>query len=436
MTQKLNTKVGRRKFVKSISALATISVMPRYVLGGNGYIPPSDKINFGVIGTGKQAMGLANRFAKIEEATVLAGSDIDPRKLARFKTTMEEFYRQQKSQKVECHTYAHFEELLERSDIDAVIVATPDHWHASPTIMAAKAGKDIFCEKPLSHTISEGREMVKAVRKNDRILQTGSMQRSWKNFRDACELVRNGHIGKIEKVIVSVGDPAVPCDLPAMAAPEGLDWDRWIGSAAMRPYHTEICPPLEDNSWAMWRKYEEFGGGILADWGAHMFDIAQWGLGMDNTGPVSIIPPTVNATRGCKFMYANGVEMVHDDFGRGWAVRFIGSNGSIDISREVFETSDPEIMKSIGSGAVKLYKSDNHYLDTIKAIKERAKPVCDVEIGHRSATICHLGNIAYKLKRPLEWDPKREKFKGDKEANKMISKDYRKPYTLKAKSFA
>ena len=167
--------------------------------------------------------------------------------------------------------------MLDQEDIDAVIIATPDHWHANPTIMAARKGKDIFCEKPLSHTIQEGREMAKAVEKYDRILQTGSMQRSWKNFRDACDLVRNGYIGDINKVLVNVGDPAIPCDLPAMAAPEGLNWDRWIGGANMRPYHPRICPPLEDNNWAMWRDYQEFGGGILADWGAHMFDIAQWG---------------------------------------------------------------------------------------------------------------------------------------------------------------
>ncbi|MCK4699413.1 MAG: gfo/Idh/MocA family oxidoreductase, partial [Bacteroidales bacterium] len=182
----------------------------------------------------------------------------------------------------------------------------------------------------------------------------------------------------------------------------------------------------------MWRNYREYGGGILSDWGTHMFDIAQWGLGMDNSGPVKLIPPAKkNAVRGLKFIYQNGVEMFHEDFKRGWAVRFIGSEGTLDISRSFLESKPENIVyKRIGDNDTKLYRSSNHYSDWTQAIRNRTKPICDVEIGHRSASVCNLANIAYRLRRSLDWDPEKEEFKNDPEANKLRSKEYREPYTL------
>lgn len=432
---KMNNKTDRRDFIKKTMFTAgALTIVPRHVLGGAGFTAPSDKINFGYIGTGKQIRTLLDNFITLPDVKVVAASDVDTKKLARFKGWVESHYSEDSLQKKYkgCHTYGDYRELLGRKDIDAVVVATPDHWHAIQSIDALNAGKDVYCEKPLAHTIEEGRAMVNATRNNGRVLQTGSMQRSWRDFRKACELVRNGYIGDISKVLVNVGGPGLFCDLPALPQPEYLDWNSWVGPAVWRPYNAVLSPPIEDDGWPMWRNYMAYGGGILADWGAHMFDIAQWGLGMDDTGPVRIIPPAERLARwGVTFVYANGVEMVHEDFGRGYAVRFIGSKGTLDVSRS-FLDSNPEniVTASLGASDVRLYRSDNHYKDFTDAIRSRTQPVADVEIGHRSATICSLGNIAYHLARPLEWDPEMEQFKDDAIANRLRSKAYREGYKL------
>lgn len=431
----MNNATNRRVFIKkTIITTGALTVLPRHVLGGPGFTVPSDKINFGYIGTGKQVKGLLNRFIKLPDVKVVAAADVDAKKLARFKGWVEGYYSENplKKRYKGCDTYSDYRELLDRKDIDAVVVATPDHWHAIQSIDALNAGMDVYCEKPLAHTIEEGRAMVNATRRNERVLQTGSMQRSWNDFRKACELVRGGYLGEITKVLVNVGAPGKFCDLPAQPQPDYLDWNAWVGPAVWRPYNAVLSPPIEDNGWPMWRDYMAYGGGLFADWGAHMFDIAQWGLGMDDTGPVRIIPPSKRMGRwGVTFIYDNGVEMVHEDFGRGYAVRFIGSEGTLDVSRS-FLDSNPEnlVNAEIGEGNERLYHSDNHYADFISAIRNRTKPVADVEIGHRSATVCSLGNIAYQLARPLEWDPVMELFKDDAVANRLRSKAYREGYSL------
>ena len=429
------SSLSRRSFLKQTAlTVGAITIVPRFVLGGNGFVPPSEKINIGIIGVGKQARGLTRRFSEISQVQILANSDVDATKCKKHKAQVEGIYADAKKLPSYngCDTYEDYQELLARNDVDAVIVATPDHQHIGPTIHAMEAGKDVFCEKPLSHTIQEGRLMEKAARKYGRILQTGSMQRSWENFRHACELVRNGYVGKISKVLVNVGDPAIPYREKGQAVPAGMNWDRWIGPAPMLPYNEILAPALDAKYWAKWRDYEEFGGGIIADWGAHMFDIAQWGLGMDHTGPVDLIPPTDrSAKRGLKMIYANGIEMVHEDFERGWAVRFIGSEGSLDISRSFLDSKPDSIVTAkIKNGETRLYKSENHYQDWLDAIKNRTEPICPAEIGHRSASVCHLANIAYKLGRPLKWNPEKEKFIGDGQANKLRKKKYRKPYKV------
>ena len=425
---------SRRKFIKrSISAIATVTIVPRYVLGGTGFTAPNDKINLGFIGTGKQGLGLGKRFMELDDIQIIAGSDVDQLKLDRFQKVAEAFYAKKsgKSKYKGCAVHEAYDQVLSMSGLDAVVVATPDHWHAQPVIEAARAGKDIFCEKPLSHTIKEGRAMVDAVRKNNRILQTGSMQRSRDDFRKACELVRNGYIGEIKNIKVSVGDPAVDCDLPEAPLPKEVNWDKWLGPAPYRAYNPIICPPISHDGWAMWRKFKEYGGGIFSDWGAHMFDIVQWAIGMDNSGPVEITPPDGKDVPYLTYRYANGITMTHEDFGRGHAVMFEGSEGTIEISRGFFE-SDPKnlVKKKLKSGDVHLYKSENHYKDWIQSIRSRKAPICDVETGHRTATICHLGNIAYQLKRPLQWDPEKEKFINDSKANKLRTKKMRKPYKV------
>ena len=383
----------RRQFLRQATAVGvTFSIIPRHVLG-RGFTAPSDQVTLGFIGLGKQTRGLANRFLSTTTAQIVAGCDVITQKQDYFKNWVSAKYAEHREQKKfeGIKTYVDYQELLNRSDIDAVVVATPDHWHAIPSIEAMKAGKDVYCEKPLAHTVKEGRLMVNAARKYDRILQTGSMQRSRETFRKACELVRNGYVGKISKVLANVGDPAIAMNLSAEELPKGVDWDRWCGPGPVVPYHHSLAPvDVEAKFWPKWRDYKEFGGGILCDWGAHMFDIAQWGLGMDETGPVSFIPPAdKSAKRGLRMIYANGIEMVHEDFGRGWGVRFIGSEGTLDISRQYLDSKPDNIVTAtIKDGDTHLYKSENHYLDWLDAIKTRKKPICDVETGHRSASVC------------------------------------------------
>ncbi|QEC51385.1 putative dehydrogenase [Anseongella ginsenosidimutans] len=421
----------RRKFLQSSFASATLfTIVPRQVLG-KGFTAPSDQVTLGVIGTGKQSHGLTGQFIKLDGCRVVAACDVYKGKLDRFVKEVNGRYAEKlgKSSYNATLGFDNYRELLEK--IDAVIIATPDHWHAIPAIEAMEAGKDVYCEKPLSHTVEEGRAMVSAARKHQRILQTGSMQRSRESFRHACELVQNGYIGEVKTVKVNVGDPAVSCDLPAEASPRGLDWNAWLGPAPQRPFNSVMAPPLSFDGFPNWRLYGEYGGGILSDWGAHMFDIAQWALGMDNSGPVELIPPPDReAKRGMQFRYENGVIMTHEDFGRGFAVEFNGTEGQLQVSREFLETNPASIASQvIKSGEKRLYKSDNHYLDWLNCIKSRELPVCDVETGHRSATVCHLANIAYQLGISLEWDPVKERFK-DSKANKLLGKKYRKPYHI------
>ena len=428
----MNQHLSRRRFIRqSAAAAAAITIFPSHLIGCKG-VKPSDKIRLGFIGTGKLMSVLFRSFAELDDVIIVAGCDIDSKKLERFKNLVKQFYAElEEPLDIEIDTYHKYEELLARDDIDAVIIGTPDHWHAIPSIAAMKAGKDVYCEKPLAHTVFEGRAMVKTAKEYGRVLQTGSMQRSWEDFRKACELVINGYVGDISKVIVNVGDPAKACDLPGEPEPDYLDWDRWVGPAQMRPYSPVLAPPIENTEWPMWRDYREFGGGILADWGAHMFDIAQWALGMDNSGPVKLIPPEdPEAVRGLQMFYENGIELVHEDFERGWAVRFIGYEGSLDVSRGFLDSKPETIaLNEIKETDKHLYFSDNHYANWINCIRSRENPVADVETGHRSASVCNIANIAYQLGRPLDWDPVNEVF-NDEEADKLLTRDYREPFTL------
>jgi len=269
------------------------------------------------------------------------------------------------------------------------------------------------------------------VKRNNIILQTGSMQRSYANFRLACELVRNGYIGDIKEVLVSVGSAGVDCYLLSQEVPIALNWDSWLGPALYRPFNAELSPPVEKDIFPNWRNYKEFGGGSLSDWGAHMIDIAQWALDMDKTGPVKFSPPDGKDNPHLTMEYGNGIIMKHADFGRGYGVRFIGSKGSLDISREYFDSKPDNIAKTLPQANEKrLYESKDHQQDWLNAIKNGSAPICDVETGHRSSSVCCIANIAYWLKRPLKWDPVEEKFKKDKEANRLLNAPLRGPWTL------
>lgn len=417
----------RREFIaKGIVSSLAFTIVPRVVLGGNGFLAPSDRINLGFIGVGKQSYTLMNGLNRCKEIASLAACDVDRNKLAAFIAATTKKQTELSKAQTDLKAYQHYRELLNRKDIDAVVIATPDHWHAQIAVDAAKAGKDIYCEKPLALTIAEGRAMVDATRKYKRVFQTGSMQRSSYNFRQAAELVLNGYIGKIKEINVSVGEPVKQCDLPSMPAPDYLDWDMWVGPSPYRGYNPILSPPLEDDKWAWWRGYRDFGGGYITDWGAHMFDIVQWALGMDESGPVRFYPPKQpNSTTGLSFSYANGVKVNHVQWGVHNAIQFIGEKGTIEVSRE-FIRSNPENLANLKLTAAdrRLYYSDNHYQDWIDAIKKRSKPICDVEVGHRTSSVCNAINIAYELQKDLKWNPQKEQFDNEY-ANLMRSRPYR-----------
>ncbi|MDX3914978.1 MULTISPECIES: Gfo/Idh/MocA family protein [Olivibacter] len=415
----------RKDFIKNtLIGAVGITILPRHVLGGQGFLAPSDRINLGYIGTGKQNSYLLKAIAKCPETMVLAASDVDKQKLQRF--VQAAIVENKKKAAAEVAAYRQYRELLDRKDIDAVVIASPDHWHAQMVVDAAKAGKDIYCEKPLSLTIAEGRAMVDAVGKYKRVFQTGSMQRSQQYFRDAVNLVRNGYIGEIKEINVSIGGPVRACDLPTLPTPDYLDWDNWIGPSLYRGYHPTLSPPLGDESWAGWRNYHGFGGGYVTDWGAHMFDIVQWALDMDRSGPVEFVPPQQPlAQEGLYFKYANGIQVNHKRWIEGNAIQFVGTNGTIEVARE-FLRSKPEPLAKITLKASdkKVYHSENHYQDWINAVKARKQPIVDVETGHRTATVCNAVNIAYELQKSLQWDPKKEIF-DNVYANGMLSRPYR-----------
>jgi predicted dehydrogenase len=424
---KASKQSGRRQFLKRVAALSTLAIVPRYVLGGVGYTAPGDLITLGFIGAGRQAHGLKNSFLNTGEVQILAASEVYEPKTQSFVDQVSKYYAEKASQQTysPIKVFKDFRELLGMTEVDAVVIATPDHWHGVQAIKSAEAGKDIYCEKPLSLTIKEGRAMVEAARRNDRVFQTGSMQRSWPEFRQAVELIRNGYIGEIKTIKVSVGGPPVSYNLPEESLPPGLDWQGWLGPNSPVHYNQEIAPPLGAAYWAKWRNFKEFGGGGMTDWGAHMFDIVQWALDMDHSGPVQIIPPDGNEHKFLTYIYGNGITMTHENFGWNNAVRFIGTTGEIDIQRRKLETRPDPALKDrvIGATEKRVYFSDNHYKDFLNAIRTRKNPICDVEVGHRTASVCTLGNIAYELERPLKWDPRREKFRKDKEATAMLGRD-------------
>ncbi len=425
----------RRNFIRSGAlAIAGFTIMPRHILGGTNFVAPSDQINLGIIGCGAQGRWtLAPEFAR--RANLIAACDCESRQLNAMQAIVEKETQKAKGQVYKgFKQYADYHELLSRSDIDGVIIATPDHWHAVLTIEACRAGKDVYVEKPMSHSIEEGRAMANAVAKYNRVLQVGNMQRSWRNFRHACELVRNGYIGEIKEVRVSVGPPPVKYDLPAQPVPKTLNWDMWIGPAPMNDYNEELAPPMERSVFPNWRNYREYGGGMVCDWGAHMFDIAQWALGMDDSGPVEFTPPDKSELRPLTMRYANGTIMTHERSVRkadGNAVRFIGSDGVIDISRSFLDTIPAKLQDEvIGDDKIKLYKSDDHYNDFLTAMKTRKQPLSTVEIGHRTASLCHIVNLCYEFDRKLIWSPEKEEFFFDDEANKRRGNPMREPYSL------
>jgi len=439
---KISKNLTRRTFLKTTAAAATAApfILPSRIWAAE--TKPNDRLTLGFVGMGTQNRGLLGGFLTFKETQVLAVCDVDTTRRESAKGTVNKFYtdRNQTDYKG-CATYGDFRELIGRKDIDAVVIATPDHWHAFISIAAANASKDIYCEKPLCQSIHEARAMVNAVRKNKRVFQTGSMQRSSREFRTACELVRNGVIGKIKTVEVMVGGPGVPCNLPIETVEPGLDWNMWLGPAPQRGYHSELSPRGVHKHFPNWRNYREYGGGMVTDWGAHHFDIAQWGMGMDESGPVEVLPAAgPKATHGVRYTYANGTEVIHKD---GNGIWFYGADGKIYVNRGKFEfwkgsekkagtaqECDAVAKEFLGDAKVRLYKSSDHRSDWLACIRSREKPICDVEVGARTVTACHLVNLAYYHGQKLKWDPKTEQFTGGTGNKAWLNVPHRDPWNV------
>jgi len=428
--------INRRQFLKSASGAAATAIGLPYIVPSSllaADSAPSNRITLGFIGTSKQGTDLERAFLNEGGTQVVAVCDVDLLKLKRAQNIAEEYYanQQNKYRFKGCDAYKDFRNLLTKDDIDAVVVATPDHWHAIIVTHAARTGKDIYCEKPISQTVAEAREMVKVVKRYGRVFQAGSIQRSSSRFRFTCELVRNGYIGQVKTITAGMGGPPVECDLPAEPVPDYLDWNMWLGPAPWRPYNEVLSPHISKNHFPHWRDYRDFGGGATTDWGAHHFDIAQWALDMDNSGPVEICPP--EAGNEITYKYVNGVTLTRQEpkEWKDYTLTFVGTEGKIAVHREYLNTWPNNLIdKKLRPNDIHLYKSNNHYADWLQCVRKRSKPICDVETGCHSAIVCHIGNIAYELKRPLKWNPDREHFVDDPEADRLLSRPMRSPWHL------
>ena len=435
MMRKRSGGITRRGFVEVMAAAAWAApwIIPRSVFGGAERAAPSERITVGLIGVGKMANDYhIPSILAAADAQALAVCDVDTTRRVHAKRRVEQRYGTKAGYKG-CADYNDFRDLLARKDIDAVVIASPEHWHAIPIIEACKAQKDVYCEKPLTLTILEAKRCIEAVRKHQRVFQTGSQQRSnvFGRFREAAEIVRSGRLGKIKTVHVGVGGPSRWCDLPGQPPEPGLDWNLWLGYAPVRPYNSVLSPRGVHNHFPAWRSYREYAGGGHADMGAHHYDIAQWALGMDSSGPVEIIPPEdPKAQSGVKYVYANGVEMFHG--GPGGCV-FEGTGGKLHIDRGVLKSEPESIVKEpLGPNEVHLFRSPGHHRNWLDCIRSRQRPIADVEIGARTVTIVHLGNLAYWYHRKLRWDPQSWRFVGDDEANTWLDRPRRDPWQLPA----
>ena len=418
--------IHRRQFLRGCAvgagtAFAIPTIVPASVFGASA---PSERITIGCIGVGNMGSSDLKAFKGNAGAQVVAVCEVDAERLRKARELAEID---------EGSCYGNFRELLARADIDAVTVVTPDHWHMPISIAAVRAGKDVYCEKPLTLTILEGRTLVNEAKRYGRIVQTGSQQRSSDNFRKACELVRNGYIGDVKTVIVGLPGNNRKCEptWEPQPVPAGFDYDFWLGPAEWAPYHEQRCH-------YQFRFLLDYSGGQVTNWGAHYLDIAQWGLGMDDSGPIEIrgegeFPKTGLFTTATKVSfeatYATGTKLICQTGGS--HTRFEGTKGWVDVKRGGLET-EPASLKTqtLGADEMHLYDSKNHHRNFLDCIKSRQQPICNAEVGHRSSTLCHLGNIAMLLKRPLRWDPAKEEFIGDDVANRMRWRPARAPWNV------
>jgi predicted dehydrogenase len=422
----MNHGVTRRSFLRKAAAglglVAAPYIVPARALGQEGKDPANERLTMGFIGVGGMGGGHLGAMLGNRGVEVLAVCDVDAERSEGAAARVGEG----------CAKYNDYRALLDRDDIDAVIISTPDHWHALTTIHACEAGKDVYCEKPLSLTIEEANKMIEAVRRYGRVFQTGSQQRSGGEFQQAVSLVRSGRIGKVHTVHVGIGGGPASGWEPDTDPPPGLDWNLWLGPAPWVPYNKLRCH-------YNFRWFFDYSGGKLTDWGHHHNDIAQWGLNMDGSGPVRLQGWGKFPTDGlfdtateyeitCE--YADGTQLVTSS-GGDHGIKFEGPDGWVHVDRGFLETSPKELKdERMGPGDVQLYNPVGHHEDWLECIRTRERPICDIEIGAGSIIVCHLENIAIRTGRRLEWDPAKRQFVNDPGADRWISKPYRAPWQL------
>ena len=430
-------RMGRRTFLKAAAAVAAAPyVVPCSVFGKAA---PSNTLTMGCIGVGRQ--GMADMRGFLDLVRVVAVCDVDTGRAANAKATVEQHYAERlgKGRYAGCDTHHDFRDVVARSDVDTCLIVTPDHWHVLPALAAAGTHKDMYVEKPLTLTIAEGRVLADTVRRYGVVLQVGSQQRSESRFRQGCELVRNGRAGKIHTVTVGIGtDPGCSVQ-PIMPVPEGLDYDFWLGPAPWAPYTENRVHPQKGYGRPGWLRIQAYGGGMMTGWGSHHIDIAQWGLGTEYTAPVEIqgegeFPNDglwdVHGKFRIEAKYASGIRLIITSEAPN-GVRFEGDRGWVFVTRGRIDAQPKSLLdEPIGPNEVHLYRSNDHKQNFVECVRTREDPIANVEIGHRSATVCHLGNIAMWLGRPLRWNPDAEHFVDDPEADRMMTRSRRAPWTL------
>lgn len=422
----------KRSFLVVSSAILVPRFLPTHVLGANGTPSPNSRIHVGFIGTGDHGMGWnLPPYLRHPDARVVAVCDVDRRRLYRAKETVNEHYGSD-----DCFATGDFRELLARKDVDTVMISTPDHWHTLISMLAIQAGKDVQCEKP-TLTINEGKALIRMVRKHKKVFQTSTEDRAVPEYHRMAELVRNGRIGHLRRIeVILPRQPAGPGDATPQPVPEGLDYEMWLGPAPFAPY-------TKDRVHFNFRWIWDYSGGIICDWGAHLFDTAQWANNTERSGPVEIEGRGTHWEGGLyntvkdydiTYRYANGVVMTCTPGNP--SIKFIGTEGWVGNTgwRGPVEASSPAILNSkLGSSDVRLYTNPKgEHDDFLKCVRSRKDPYFPVDIGHRVSTVCHLANIAIRLGRKLKWDPKKEQFIGDRDANALMDRKRREPWNLPA----
>lgn len=438
----MKKRLTRREFVKNsiaVSAAAPL-IVPSSVLGRDGTTTPNEKIVLGSVGVGVRGSQNLRQFIQRDDLHVAAVCDVSGRQRKKAKQLVDEYY-----ENVNCSAYNDFRELMAREDIDLISVATPDHWHVLVGLAAARAGKDLYYEKPVGVSLEQAQTLRAAIHRHKNVFQFGTQQRSTRNFRYACELVRNGRLGELKTIYVGApASHAIPQD-PIVPVPDNFDYDRWLGPAPKVPYSYQRCRPHNDKeSWSCWYHIRDYCLGFIANWGVHHLDIAQWGNGSDSTTPVDVEGtgkfPEEGMADCCiqwelEFNYANGVKMIYsDNQGRcEQGVRFEGDEGWVHVSRSKLEAHPKSLLESvIGEDEIHLIESDNPYGNLLNAVRTRTGTVCPIDTAVHTDTICQLADIASRLQRKLRWNPKKERFIGDAKANEMLSRPMREPWTLAA----